>query len=123
MKFIKTLINNIYQLKDLINNIYQLKDLGYTNIDGLDPSQGLLDAAMAKKLYQKTFCCYVSPDEKTPVSFHAIFFFQFEMIIVESLDDQSCYLPNKNIVQGSCYHNMGYKLYKFLLYNKSARNH
>ena len=47
-----------------------MKDLGFTNIDGLDPSQGLLDAAMAKKLYQKTFCCYVSPDEKTPVRFY-----------------------------------------------------
>ena len=45
-----------------------MKDLAYTNIDGLDPSQGLLDAAMQKKLYQKTFCCYVTPDIPTPVS-------------------------------------------------------
>ena len=29
-----------------------LKDHGYTNIDGLDPSQGLLDAAMKKGLYK-----------------------------------------------------------------------
>jgi len=50
------------------NVAYILKDHGYTNIDGLDPSQGLLDAAMEKKLYNKTVCCYVSPDEKTPIS-------------------------------------------------------
>jgi len=49
------------------NVAFILKDHGFTNIDGLDPSQGLLDAAMQKKLYQKTFCCYVSPDEKTPI--------------------------------------------------------
>ena len=47
----------------------QLKDHDYTNIDGLDPSQGLLDAAMEKGLYKKTFCCYVTPDQPTPVSF------------------------------------------------------
>merc|ERR1711990_766847 len=43
---------------------YILKDHGYTNIDGLDPSQGLLDAADKKGLYKKTICCYVTPDEK-----------------------------------------------------------
>ena len=31
---------------------YILKDHGYTNIDGLDPSQGLLDAADKKGLYK-----------------------------------------------------------------------
>lgn len=46
---------------------YILKDHGYTNVDGLDPSQGLLDAADKKGLYKKTICCYVTPDEKTPV--------------------------------------------------------
>jgi len=50
------------------NVAYILKDHGYTNIDGLDPSQGLLDAAMEKKLYKKTVCCYVSPDEQTPIA-------------------------------------------------------
>ena len=45
----------------------QLKDHDYTNIDGLDPSQGLLDAAMEKGLYKKTYCCYVTPDTPTPV--------------------------------------------------------
>jgi len=50
------------------NVAFIMKDLAYTNIDGLDPSQGLLDAAMQKKLYQKTFCCYVTPDIPTPIA-------------------------------------------------------
>ena len=45
----------------------QLKEHGYTNVDGLDPSSGLLAAAQAKGLYQNTFCAYVTPDEKTPI--------------------------------------------------------
>ena len=48
-----------------------MKDHAYINIDGLDPSQGLLDAAMEKGLYKKTYCCYVTPDQPTPVSFLA----------------------------------------------------
>jgi len=50
------------------NVAYILKGHGYENIDGLDPSQGLLDAAMEKKLFKQIFCCYVSPDEKTPIA-------------------------------------------------------
>jgi len=50
------------------NVAFIMKDHDYTNIDGLDPSQGLLDAAMEKKLYQKTFCCYVTPDIPTPIA-------------------------------------------------------
>merc|ERR1711997_150885 len=46
------------------NVAFILKEHDYTNIDGLDPSQGLLDAAMTKKLYKKTFCCYVTPDSQ-----------------------------------------------------------
>eukprot|EP00095_Tigriopus_kingsejongensis_P009952 snap_masked-scaffold17_size721972-processed-gene-0.12 protein:Tk09952 transcript:snap_masked-scaffold17_size721972-processed-gene-0.12-mRNA-1 annotation:"sugar transporter erd6-like 16-like" len=49
------------------NVAYILKDHGYTNIDGLDPSSGLLKAAQTKKLFKNTFCCYVSQDEKTPI--------------------------------------------------------
>ena len=52
---------------DLPRTSLQLKDHDYTNIDGLDPSQGLLDAAMEKGLYRQTFCCYVTPDKATPV--------------------------------------------------------
>merc|ERR1712008_69115 len=44
-----------------------LKEHGYTHVDGLDPSSGLLAAAQAKGLYQNTFCAYVTPDEKTPI--------------------------------------------------------
>jgi len=49
------------------NVAFILKDHGYANMDGLDPSSGLLAAAMEKGLYKKTFCCYVSPDEETPI--------------------------------------------------------
>ena len=49
------------------NVAFILKEHDYTNIDGLDPSQGLLDAAMTKKLYKKTLCCYVTPDSQTPI--------------------------------------------------------
>lgn len=34
---------------------YILKDHGYTNVDGLDPSQGLLDAADKKGLYKYVY--------------------------------------------------------------------
>jgi len=49
------------------NVAFILKDHGYSNVDGLDPSQGLLDAGQKKKLFKNTFCCYVSPDTKTPI--------------------------------------------------------
>jgi len=44
-----------------------LKDHSYNNVDGLDPSQGLLDAAQKKGLYRQTYCCYVTPDKPTPI--------------------------------------------------------
>ena len=47
---------------------FQLKNDGYTNIDGLDPSQGFLDAAQRKKLYRNVINCYVTPDEQTPIA-------------------------------------------------------
>jgi len=50
------------------NVAHLLHEHGYTNIDGLDPSQGLLNAAMGKKLYQNTFCTYVTPDQRTPIA-------------------------------------------------------
>jgi len=49
------------------NVAFILKQKGYTNMDGLDPSSGLLDAAMKKELYNKTICCYVTPDDPTPI--------------------------------------------------------
>jgi len=47
------------------NVTYILRNHGYTNIDGLDPSQGLLDAAQTKNLYKQVFCTYVMHDKKT----------------------------------------------------------
>jgi len=46
---------------------YFLKNHGYTNVDGLDPSQGLLDQGTKRGLFKKAYCCYVTPDEKTPI--------------------------------------------------------
>merc|ERR1712173_398944 len=46
---------------------YILKEHGYANVDGLDPSQGLLDAAQKKNLYKKAICAYVTPTEQTPI--------------------------------------------------------
>jgi len=50
------------------NVSFILKDHAYTNVDGLDPSKGLLEAAMQKGLYKQTFCCYVTPDIPTPIA-------------------------------------------------------
>lgn len=50
------------------NVAYLLRQHGYANIDGLDPSQGLLNAAMEKLLYQNTFCAYVTPDQQTTIA-------------------------------------------------------
>merc|ERR1712107_814123 len=41
------------------NVAFILRDHGYTNIDGLDPSPGLLAAAQEKGLYKKTICAYL----------------------------------------------------------------
>jgi len=49
------------------NVAFILRDHGYTNIDGLDPSSGLLAAAQEKGLYKKTICAYVTPDTPTPI--------------------------------------------------------
>ncbi|GFR83657.1 Williams-Beuren syndrome chromosomal region 27 protein-like [Elysia marginata] len=41
---------------------------GFTNIDGLDPSQGMLDVARSKGVYKELFCAYVAlNDEKLPI--------------------------------------------------------
>merc|ERR1712002_792698 len=50
------------------NVAFILKDHAYSNVDGLDPSKGLLEAAMQKGLYKQTFCCYVTPDVPTPIA-------------------------------------------------------
>ena len=51
----------------MIKIIIQLRENGYTEVDGLDPSSGLLAAGVKKGLFNKTFCCFVTPDSKTPV--------------------------------------------------------
>ena len=56
-------------------------------MDGLDPSQGLLNAAMEKGLYKETFCCYVTPDVPTPVISHNITHFIFFIIVLQIADN------------------------------------
>lgn len=51
-----------------MTTVPQLKDHGYTNVDGLDPSSGLLAAAQEKGLYQRTICGYVTPDTPTDIA-------------------------------------------------------
>ena len=36
-------------------------------MDGLDPSSTLLEAGKKKGLFDKTICCFVKPDEETPI--------------------------------------------------------
>merc|ERR1711976_21166 len=43
-----------------------LKKLGFTNIDALDPSPGMLEAAKPKGIYTKFFCEYIS-DKRLPI--------------------------------------------------------
>ena len=85
---------NWFPLSGIHLLVPQLREHGYTNIDGLDPSSGLLAAAQEKGisaifnrnvhisnprqrlrdikswipgLYQKTICAYVTPDIPTPI--------------------------------------------------------
>lgn len=43
-----------------------LKKLGFTNIDALDPSPGMLEAAKPKGIYTNFFCEYIS-DKRLPI--------------------------------------------------------
>jgi hypothetical protein len=45
----------------------QLRKHGYTNCDGLDPSETLLRVGKKSGIFNKTYCCFVKPDEETPV--------------------------------------------------------
>merc|ERR1711955_61712 len=44
----------------------ELRDAGYNNVDGLDPSQGYLNGAMAKGIFRKVYKAFIDPD--TPKS-------------------------------------------------------
>ena len=43
-----------------------LKDRGYTNVDGLDVSEGLMEIAKSKGVYKKMYNAWLSPDVTLP---------------------------------------------------------
>jgi len=45
----------------------ELKDAGYTQVDGLDPSQGYLNGAMAKGIFRKVYKAFIDPDTPTSI--------------------------------------------------------
>ncbi|GFS13099.1 Williams-Beuren syndrome chromosomal region 27 protein [Elysia marginata] len=50
---------------DLAENYNKLYASGFTQLDGLDPSQGMLDVAKSKGIYGELLCAYVAlGDEK-----------------------------------------------------------
>ena len=67
----------------------ELKDAGYTQVDGLDPSQGYLNGAMAKGIFRRVYKAFIDPDTPTSIpdcSYDAILccagFFQVIFILV-----------------------------------------
>ena len=45
----------------------ELREAGYSNVDGLDPSQGYLNGAMAKGIFRKVFRAYIDPEIPTEI--------------------------------------------------------
>ena len=46
----------------------ELRAAGYTQVDGLDPSQGYLDGAMDKGIFRRVYKAFIDPDTPTPIS-------------------------------------------------------
>ena len=46
--------------------MFQLKQLGYTNIDGLDFAQKMIDLCKSKSLFNDYICASIEPDKKVP---------------------------------------------------------
>ena len=44
----------------------ELREAGYCNVDGLDPSQGYLNGAVARGIFRHVFRAFIDPD--SPVS-------------------------------------------------------
>ena len=45
----------------------ELKDAGYDQVDGLDPSQGYLNGAMAKGIFRRVYKAFIDPDTPTSI--------------------------------------------------------
>jgi len=46
----------------------KLKLKGFTNVDALEPSEGMLQLAIDKKIYNKTYLGFLSPDSGVPAN-------------------------------------------------------
>ena len=46
--------------------LFQLKEVGFRNIDGLDPSEGMLELCRSKNVYTNLICDYVG-EERTSI--------------------------------------------------------
>ena len=49
----------------------ELREAGYRNVDGLDPSQGYLNGAMAKGIFRKVYRAFIDPETPTEISDNA----------------------------------------------------
>ena len=47
-----------------VDNLFIFR-VGYNNVDGLDPSQGYLNGAMAKGIFRKVYKAFIDPDTPT----------------------------------------------------------
>eukprot|EP00092_Neocalanus_flemingeri_P029965 GFUD01032534.1.p1 GENE.GFUD01032534.1~~GFUD01032534.1.p1 ORF type:complete len:207 (+),score=32.43 GFUD01032534.1:22-621(+) len=45
----------------------EIRAAGYENVDGLDPSQGYLNGAMAKGIFRKVYKEFIDPDKPTTI--------------------------------------------------------
>ena len=45
----------------------ELREAGYDNIDGLDPSQGYLQEAVAQGIFRKVFRAFIDPETPTEI--------------------------------------------------------
>ena len=45
----------------------ELREAGYTKVDGLDPSQGYLNGAMAKGIFRRVYKAFIDPDTPTSI--------------------------------------------------------
>ena len=45
----------------------ELREAGYDNIDGLDPSQGYLQEAVAQGIFRQVFRAFIDPEKPTEI--------------------------------------------------------
>ena len=80
----------------------ELREAGYCNVDGLDPSQGYLNGAVARGIFRHVFRAFIDPDSPVSAisdnSYDALLccagFFQVETLFFKTLFLTSiCLIP------------------------------